>query len=111
MSDCSMRAMKPKQPRTCETCGHVRETRLNCFYSANDKSYYMRCTRPDARACEHYVDNPDSLQRRYERLAQVAREMLRYARIRLGEHWTKEDAKACKAYEDELRALGVSVDD
>ena len=59
-------------------------------------------------AFEHYIGYEHE---RYERLAQVARDMLRYARIRLGEHWTKEDAKACKAYEDELRALGVSVDD
>ena len=111
MNDCSIHAMKPKQPRTCGTCGHVRETRLNCFYAANDKAYYAGCTSPDAMACEHYFDDLDSLPRRYERLAQVARDMLRYARIRLGEHWTKEDAKACKAYEDELMALGVSVDD
>ena len=108
MSDCSSSAM---EPRTCGTCKNVRYTWLDCFHAANDSSYYMRCARPDLRACEHYVDDPDSLQRRYERLAQVAQEMLRYARIRLGEHWTKEDAKACKAYEDELRALGVSVDD
>lgn len=51
------------------------------------------------------------IEQRHERLAQVARDMLRYARIRLGEHWTEEDARACKAYGDELRALGVSVDD
>ena len=108
MSDCSSSAM---EPRKCGTCKNVRYTWLDCFHAANDERYYMRCTRPDIRACEHYVDDPDSLQRRYERLAQVARDMLRYARIRLGEHWTKEDAKACKAYEDELRALGVSVDD
>lgn len=108
MSDCSSSAM---EPRTCGTCGHVRETRLNCFYAANDRAYYAGCTSPDAMACEHYFDDQDSLPRRYERLAQVARDMLRYARIRLDEHWTKEDAKACKAYEDELRALGVSVDD
>lgn len=103
MSDCSSSAM---EPRTCGTCGHVRETRLNCFYAANDRAYYAGCTSPDAMACEHYFDDQDSLPRRYERLAQVARDMLRYARIRLDEHWTKEDAKACKAYEDELRALG-----
>lgn len=111
MNDCSIHAMEPKQPRTCGTCGHVRETRLNCFYAANDRAYYAGCTSPDAMACEHYFDDQDSLPRRYERLAQVALDMLRYARIRLGENWTKEDAKACKAYEDELRALGVSVDD
>ena len=103
--------MKQKERRTCGTCKHVNDVRLGCMFAASDSSYYMRCTRPGARACGHYVDDQDSLPRRYERLAQVALDMLRYARIRLGEHWTKEDAKACKAYEDELRALGVSVDD
>lgn len=107
MSDCSSSAM---EPRTCGTCKNVRCTWLDCFHAANDSSYYMRYTRPDVRACEHYEDDPDSLQRRYERLAQVALDMLRYARIRLGER-NKEDAKACKAYEDELMALGVSVYD
>lgn len=111
MSDCSIHAMKPKQPRTCGTCKHVSGVWLECFFAENDNSYYMHCTKPNATACEHYFDDPDSPQRSYERLAQVARDMLRYARIRLDEHWTKEDAKACKAYEDELRALGVSVDD
>ena len=36
--------------------------------------------------------------------------MLRYARIRLHEHWTEEDAKAVSAYREELERLGVSVD-
>lgn len=108
MSDCSSSAM---EPRTCGTCGHVRETRLNCFYAANDRAYYAGCTSPDAMACEHYFDDQDSLPRRYERLAQAAREMLRYARIRLQEHWTEEDARAVSAYREELATLGVSVDD
>lgn len=72
MSDCSSSVM---EPRTCGTCGHVRETRLNCFYAANDRAYYAGCTSPDAMACEHYFDDQDSLPRRYERLAQVAREL------------------------------------
>lgn len=79
MSDCSMQAFMPKQPR-------------------------MLCT-----GCPETAKAKD-IEQRYERLAQVTGELMRYARIRLGEHWTKEDAKACKAYEDELGALGVSVD-
>ena len=75
MSDCSMHAMKPKQPRTCGTCKHVNGVWFDCFHAENDSAYYMRHTRPDMRACEHYVDDPDSPQRRYERLAQVALEM------------------------------------
>lgn len=111
MSDCSTQAMMPKERRTCGTCEHVSSTLLDCFYASNDSNFYMQCTRPDVRACEHYVDDPDSLQRRYERLEQVAREMMRYARIRLHEHWTEEDAMAVSAYREELDALGVSVDD
>lgn len=110
MSDCSTQAMMPKERRTCGTCKNVNAVWLDCFHAANDSSYYMRCTRPDMRACEHYVDDPDSLQRRYERLAQVALDMLRYARIRLQEHWTEEDARAVSAYREELEVLGVSVD-
>ena len=111
MSDCSTQAMESKERRTCGTCKNVNAVWLDCFHAANDSSYYMRCTRPDMRACEHYVDDPDSLPRRYERIAQVAREMLRYARIRLQEHWTEEDAMAVSAYLEELERLGVSVDD
>lgn len=111
MSDYSTQAIGPKERRTCRTCKNVNAVWLDCFHAANDSSYYMRCTRPDMRACERYVDDPDSLPRRHERLAQVAREMLRYARIRLQEHWTEEDAMAVSAYREELERLGVSVDD
>lgn len=75
MSDCSTQAMMPKERRTCGTCEHVNDVRLGCMFAANDSSYYMRSTKPDVRACEHYVDDLDSLPRRYERLARVAREL------------------------------------
>lgn len=78
MSDCSMDSMKSKERRTCGTCKHVSSTLLDCFYASNDSNFYMRCTRPDVVACEHYENDPDSLPRRCERLAQVAREMLMY---------------------------------
>lgn len=117
MSDCSSSAM---EPRTCGTCGHVRETRLNCFYAANDRAYYAGCTSPDAMACEHYFDDQDSLPRRYERLAQVAREM-----YELIERWETErdddrerldGPSPCRgmiatAIKRQLESLGVSVDD
>lgn len=115
MSDCSSSAM---EPRTCGTCGHVRETRLNCFYAANDKAYYAGCTSPDAMACEHYFDDLDSLPRRYERLAQVAGEMFWCVRdpldfvertgekyVRYGHYYFTE------IFEEQLEELGVSVDD
>lgn len=100
MSDCSMSAM---EPRTCGTCKNVRCTWLDCLHAANDSSYYMRCTRPDVRACEHYVDDPDSLQRRYERLAQVAREMLEQLRVSRN--------SAYGFYKRLLEGCGVTVDD
>ena len=108
MGDCSMHAMKPKQPRTCGNCGHGVQTNVFCRES-DGKTAGLHSL--GERGCRKWVARGDTLEQRYERLAQVARDMLRYARIRLGEHWTKEDAKACKAYEDELRALEVSVDD
>lgn len=118
MSDCSMQAMEPKQPRTCGTCGHVRETRLNCFYAANDRAYYAGCTSPDAMACEHYVDDPDSLQRRYERLAQVAREMFVAYRDTLpiiasfvGVDYAMSHFSSPDTFLKELIECGVSVDD
>lgn len=104
MSDCSTQAMMPKERRTCRTCKNVNAVWLDCFHAANDSSYYMRCTRPDMRACEHYVDDPDSLPRRYEHLAQVT----------LWMYDTMRDFCA-KAYADEakerLKQCGVSVDD
>lgn len=127
MSDCSMSAMKPRQQRTCGTCGHVRETRLNCFYAANDRAYYAGCTSPDAMACEHYEDDPDSLLRRYERLAQVAREMYStlgdalevLSTVRLPRQngktsfslHTLKCAERYISFHDELDALGMSMDD
>lgn len=117
MSDCSSSAM---EPRTCGTCGHVRETRLNCFYAANDKAYYAGCTSPDAMACEHYFDDLDLLPRRYERLAQMAREMywaIDVFESRLdAEHeslfeWVPERGAVTRGVKEQLEALGVSVDD
>lgn len=108
MSDCNTQAMKPKERRTCGTCKNVNAVWLDCFHAANDSSYYMRCTRPDMRACEHYVDDPDSLTRRYEHLAQVAREMFDSLER------TCEDLGIdgpIRYYRRQLRELGVSVDD
>lgn len=116
MSDCSA-AMKPNERRTCGTCKHVNAVWLDCMFAASDSSYYMRCTRPDVGACEHHVDDPDSLPRRYERLAQVAREM--YAALRT---CTYGCSGGCLMLNDgcdvdtgilgvRLEALGVSVDD
>lgn len=103
MSDCSTQAMMPKERRTCRTCKNVNAVWLDCFHAANDSSYYMRCTRPDMRACEHYVDDPDSLPRRHERLAEVAMEMLEAMRVSRN--------SAYGFYRRLLDGCGVTVDD
>lgn len=112
MSDCSSSAM---EPRTCGTCKNVRYTWLDCFHAANDSSYYMRCTRPDIRACEHYVDDPDSLQRRYERLVQVAMQMrdwlFYYVETDPGHVVVESDQDEVREIREAFDALGVSVDD
>ncbi len=111
MSDCISSAMMPKERRTCRTCKNVNAVWLDCFHAANDSSYYMRCTRPDMRACGHYVDDPDSLQRRYERLEQVAGEMWRYMDGVLNRNWAYSLPSDTDAFREQLEALGVSVDD
>lgn len=118
MSDCSTQAMKPKERRTCGTCKNVNAVWLDCFHAANDSSYYMRSTKPDARACGHHVDDPDSLPRRHERLAQVAREMfVEYKRlftshvVAAGRIKTFTKFTSAGDFLDKLEALGVSVDD
>lgn len=118
MSDCSTQAMMPKERRTRGTCKHVNDMRLGCMFAANDNSYYMRCTKPDARACEHHVDDQDSLPRRYERLSQVAWEMLvEYKRlftshvVAVGRIKTFTKFTSAGDFLDKLDALGVSVDE
>lgn len=118
MSDCSTQAMMPKERRTCGTCKHVSNVWLDCMFAASDSRYYMRCTRPDMRACEHYVDDPDSLPRRYEHLAKVAREMFceyRFVIPTLASHIGIDCVTRSFVMPDvfikKLRELGVSVDD
>lgn len=118
MSDCSTQAMMPKERRTCGTCEHVNDVRLGCMFAASDSSYYMRSTKPDVRACEHYVDDLDSLPRRHERLAHVAREMLvEYKRlftshiVAAGRIKTFTKFTSAGDFLDKLDALGVSVDE
>lgn len=118
MSDCSTQAMMPKERRTCGTCEHVNDVRLGCMFAANDSSYYMRSTKPDVRACEHYVDDLDSLPRRYERLARVAREMFWCVKDpldfveRTGEKYIRDGHYYfTDIFAEQLEALGVSVDD
>lgn len=112
MSDCNTQAMKPKQPRTCGNCGNVEwETRIvRCphkrFFGDEiiDWPGHARYEHGyNDSACEHYVDDQDSLQRRYERLAQVAREMFEQLRVSRN--------SAYGFYKRLLEGCGVTVDD
>lgn len=111
MSDCNTQAMMPKERRTCGTCKNVKYTHLDCFYAASDYAYYMGQTAPHAKACKHYVDDPDSLPRRYERLAQVAGEMWQYMDGVLNRNWAYSLPSDTDAFREQLGELGVSVDD
>lgn len=119
MSDCSTEAMKPKDmdmrkspnvSKTCGSCGHVYQVVLNCHYAEDDCRYYAHVTRPDARACEHWIPNQDSLEQRYQQLEQVARNMLH-------EMWSSNRDQSHipeprqDDYAEQLIALGVSVDE
>ena len=110
MSDCNSSAFTPKQRRTCGTCKHVSGVWLECFFADNDNSYYMHCTKPNAMACEHYVDDPDSHQRRHEQLAQVAREMYEWCDGITHRAWTIVPERV-DGFREQLEELGVSVDD
>lgn len=110
MSDCSTQAMEPRERRTCGTCKNVNAVWFDCFHAENDSSYYMRCTRPDVMACEHYVNDPYSLPLRYERLAQVAREMWRYMDGVLNRNWAYSLPSDTDAFREQLEECGVSVD-
>lgn len=87
---------------------------LECFFAENDNSYYMRCTKPNATACEHYFDDPDSPQRSYERLAQVAMQMrdwlFYYVETDPGHVVVESDQDEVREIREAFEALGVSVD-
>lgn len=108
MSNCSP-AMEPKERRTCGNCNNCDFFDMECSYIEEDGTH--RKVTMDTPACADWERRVLTDEERYERLAQVARDMLRYARIRLHEHWTEEDANAVSAYREELERLGVSVDD
>lgn len=60
--------------KTCGNCGHVVETTLQCHYAASDRSYYMGFTRPDAKPCKHWIEATNTLEQRYQQLAEVAKD-------------------------------------
>lgn len=61
--------------KTCGNCGWVTSVELSCHFAAGDGRYYGRFTRPDAKPCEHWTEATDTLEQRYQQLAEVAREL------------------------------------
>lgn len=99
MSDCSAKAMTPKEPpRTCGTCGH------SCGHEEDSCSYWKSRTGVPARR------NGKALEQRCQQLEQLARDM--YAALHLNEHCSMEfiaDKGDCETFRARLEALGVSV--
>ena len=120
--------MKPKQPRTCGTCKHCEPCEWNCDSKESEYSWIVDVDDVDLPCGGYgYERRPDGLAERYERLAQVAREMhstlgdalkvLSLVRVPRQNNKTSFSLRTLKCVEryisfhDELEALGVSVDD
>lgn len=128
MSGCSMQEMKPKQPRTCGTCAHCEPCEWHCDSKESEYSWMVDVDDVDLPCGGYgYEHRSDGLVERYERLAQVAREMhstlgdalkvLSLVRVPRQNNKTSFSLRTLKCVEryisfhDELEALGVSVDD
>ncbi len=119
MSDCSTQAMEPKkQQRTCGTCAHCEPCEWHCNVEENAHRWIVDIDDVGV-PCKglYYEDNPDSLPRRYERLAQVAREMFWCVRDpldfveRTGEKYVRDGHYFfTEIFAEQLEELGVSVD-
>lgn len=64
--------------KTCGNCGWVTSVNLDCTFAAGDGRYYGRFTRPDAKPCEHWIEAQNTLEQRYQQLAEVARKMFKH---------------------------------
>lgn len=120
MSDCSAKAMTPKEPpRTCGTCGHScgHETQLHgCVY------HYVPCLlhgtfEHEEDSCSGWKSrtgvparrNGKALEQRCQLLEQLAREMQRCLAIHAYD-WTQVSEESADYFAAKLEALGVSVD-
>lgn len=125
MSDCSANAMKPKEPPKtcggcCKTCAHLDMPRLRVC----TKHHYE--IDPEGRCfCggEDYVECTDTIDQRYQKLEQVAKDLYNYAWcawfMKINEQIPEVDKKLKEQEADsylrnerkQLEALGVSVDE
>lgn len=116
MSDCSTHAMEPKQPRTCGNCGHGVQTNVFCRESGGSTAGLHSL---GERGCRKWTARTDTIEQRYDQLAQVARSMYRiiatYESRFEGEYyspseWVPERGAVTRSTKEQLEALGVSVD-
>lgn len=122
MSDCSAKAMTPKEPpKTCGTCGHScgHETQLYgcvyhyvpCLLHGTFEHEEDSCSDWKSRAGVPARRNGKALEQRCQRLEQLARDM--YAALHVNEHCSLEfiaDNGDCETFRARLEALGVSLD-
>ena len=116
MSDCNTQAMMPKERRTCGNCNNCDFFDMECSYIEEDGTH--RKVTMDTPACADWERRVLTDEERYERLAQVAREMfVEYKRlftshvVAAGRIKTFTKFTSAGDFLDKLEALGVSVDD
>lgn len=107
MSDCSSSAMERKERRTCGNCNNCDFDWMECEYIEEDGTH--RKVAIDTPACDDWEKCALTDDERYERLAQVAREM--YSDVLAHNSLGTCGGVDVSAYEERLEALGVSVDD
>lgn len=109
MIDCNL-AMEPGERRTCGTCAHCEPSEWHCDSKASEYSWMVDVDDVDLPCGGYgYERRTDGVAERYERLAQVAREMfdgyVRYFEL------SAYGGCDLSGIRKELEELGVSVDD
>ena len=115
MSDYSTQAMGPKERSTCGNCNNCDFFDMECSYIEEDGTH--RKVTMDTPACADWERRVLADEERYERLVQVAGEMLETIRGYVSENLRGSDPRLkdaiCEPYVDYRRKLegcGVSVD-
>ena len=61
--------------KTCGNCGRVAGAHLECHIPSEKYVWVPKFTKPDSEPCEHWVEAKDTLEQRFQQLAEVARKM------------------------------------
>ena len=106
MSDCSINAMKPKEPsKTCGNCGHgdylstVYCDVFNCDMLVSDKP------------CQDWIKNENNQDQRYQQLGQVAKDMFKCIDESMDRETYVTTFGELGSWQDQLKELGVEIDD